>query len=110
MDRGREMERLRERAEHGRRYESMMQTQGWKLFEEEVGKIIEAMRDQALSKEMLNKPVEHASLVGGYNSIKSLMNLVKGSKEVGQKAQARFDQLSKEQREEDAQQRKLRRI
>jgi len=78
----------------------MQMSDGWKQLEIELRKILEAFRDQGVSKEMLNRPVEHASIIGGYNAIKSILDLIEAAKSSGKKATERLEEIESQDKEE----------
>lgn len=107
---GRDLERLRFDVSRGLLVSGMQASQGWKLLEEELHKMLEAYKAKAVDPKIIGQPYEHATLVGAHNAIRSLLDLLEITKERGQVSKKKLDEAESAKREEDAAERKLSRL
>lgn len=61
----------------------MQATRGWQVLEEELRKMIEAYKAEAVSPKLIGQPYEHATIVGAHNALRSLLDLLEATKERG---------------------------
>lgn len=110
IDQGGDLARLKFQVDRGLLVSGMKASQGWKLLEEEIQKILEAYRARAVDPKLVGQSYEHATIVGGHNALKSLLDLLQGAQDRGQVAAKRLKEAEDEQRETEAQERKLSRV
>jgi hypothetical protein len=94
-----DLTRLRVTSEKGLKIQSLKSNEGWKVLNEEIQKMLEAIRRDSVSKASLD-PIAHATYVGAHGALQSLLDLLEGFVKQGTVADARARELEELKKEE----------
>lgn len=99
MEKQDDLTRLRVTTERGYKIMSLRSNEGWKVLRETIEQHIEAVKTAAVSPDSLD-PSVHATYVGSHNALRSLLDILDGDVDRGQRAEARIKEIEKLKKEE----------
>jgi cell division FtsZ-interacting protein ZapD len=94
-----DLTRLRVEEETGLKIQSLKSNEGWKVLEEEIQKMLEAIRRQAVSKDSLDLST-HATYVGAHSALQSLLDLLSGFEDRARVSSKRIKEIETQQKED----------
>lgn len=90
------LDKLRRIIHQSATMEELSRNGGWVMAREEAEKMLEGFKEAAVSNKFLNKPVEHASIVGGYNALHSFIGIIDAFVKGGPAARQKLEETLKE--------------
>lgn len=91
-------DRVKERIRKAHALQGLDTHEGWLVIREELDKMLESIRIQAVSKDSLD-PVIHATYVGAHNALSSLLKMVDNTKESLESSKQQLEELENHERE-----------
>jgi hypothetical protein len=95
-----QLNRLREAVSKAQKVENLVKTEGWDFVRGEIEKMLVAFKEASVSPKALENQIEHATIVGGHNALKSLLETLDHLQSVGPRARARLQETELANREE----------
>ena len=103
-------DRLHFDVDRGRIVAGMQMSEGWKLLEDELNKMLEAYRRDAVSTRYLADPTGYATVVGAHNALQSLLDTLTNIRTRGDVAERKIETMDEKDKEERELEHSVRRI